>query len=140
MNERYERGLARQRELGGPGSIRTQAYDSLSDISPDLPRLAVEFAYGDIHARPGLDAARRELVVLGALIALGGVAPQLEAHLGTALNVGVQPTEIVEAILQALPYTGFPRVMAAMTTARKVLADRGLLPPNAPGFGLRPTE
>ncbi|MFI6154938.1 carboxymuconolactone decarboxylase family protein [Kitasatospora sp. NPDC051170] len=128
MNERYERGLARQRELGGPGPVRARAYDSLDDIAPDLPRLAVEFAYGDIHARPGLDAARRELVVLGALIALGGVEPQLEAHLGTALDAGLEPGEIVEAVLQALPYAGFPRVMAAMGVARKVLGARGLLP------------
>ncbi|WP_031068578.1 carboxymuconolactone decarboxylase family protein [Streptomyces sp. NRRL WC-3742] len=128
MNERYERGLARQRELGGPGRTRTDAYASLADIAPDLSRLAVEFAYGDIHARPGLDPARRQLVILGALITLGGVEPQLEAHLGTALDVGLRPTEIVEALLQALPYAGFPRVMAATAVARKVLAARGLLP------------
>ncbi|RJL35708.1 carboxymuconolactone decarboxylase family protein [Bailinhaonella thermotolerans] len=128
MNERYERGLARQAELGGPGATRARAYDALADIAPDLSRLAVEFAYGDIHARPGLDPARRELVVLGVLTALGGVEPQLQAHLETALNVGVRPAELVEAIMQALPYAGFPRVFAAMTVARRVLQSRDLLP------------
>ncbi|NRQ40499.1 carboxymuconolactone decarboxylase family protein [Nonomuraea sp. NN258] len=128
MNERYAAGLARQAELGGPGAVRAGVYDALADIAPDLSRLAVEFAYGDIHARPGLDAARRELVVLGVLVALGGVEPQLEAHLGTALNVGVRPRELVEAVMQALPYAGFPRVIGAMTVARRVLHARGLLP------------
>ncbi|MEV1250013.1 hypothetical protein [Nonomuraea sp. NPDC049750] len=33
MNERYERGLARQAELG-PGAIRTRAYDALADTWP----------------------------------------------------------------------------------------------------------
>ncbi|CAM5584432.1 putative protein OS=Kitasatospora aureofaciens OX=1894 GN=GCM10010502_63400 PE=4 SV=1 [Kitasatospora aureofaciens] len=61
MPTRYERGRARQAELSGAGEIRQRVYDSLADIAPDLPRLAVEFAYGDIHARPGLDAGRREL-------------------------------------------------------------------------------
>ncbi|MGV3730876.1 MAG: hypothetical protein ACO1NN_08985 [Sphingopyxis sp.] len=28
--------------------------DSLNDIAPDLGRYVVEFAYGDIFARPGL--------------------------------------------------------------------------------------
>ncbi len=128
---RYARGLARQQEMGGPGDARGRSFDALADLAPDLRRLAVEFAYGDIHSRPGLDAGRRELVVLGALIALGGVEPQLEAHLGSALGTGLSRTEIVEAILQALPYAGFPRVLAAMTVARRVFAERGLLPPTA---------
>ncbi|MFI9570415.1 carboxymuconolactone decarboxylase family protein [Microbispora rosea] len=125
MTGRYERGLARQAELG---ATRTEAYDALADIAPDLSRLAVEFAYGDVHARPGLDAARRELVVIGALITLGGVEPQLRAHMETALNAGLRPRELVEAIMQALPYAGFPRVFGAMTLARQVLDARGLLP------------
>ncbi len=130
MNERYERGLARQAELGGTGGARAHTFDALAGIAPDLSRLAVEFAYGDIHARPGLDAARRELVTLGVLIALGDVEPQLEAHLGAAMGAGLRPGELVEAIMQALPYAGFPRVLAAMTVARRVLPD--------PASGRRP--
>ncbi|MFE3255268.1 carboxymuconolactone decarboxylase family protein [Nocardia sp. NPDC059091] len=128
MNERFRRGAACQTELGGSGGVRGRVYDELADIAPDLHRFAVEFAYGDIHSRPGLDAGRRELVILGALIALGDTRPQLEAHLGAALNAGVAPGEIVEAILQALPYAGFPRVLSAMSAARGVLAGRDLLP------------
>lgn len=123
---RYARGLARQQEMGGPGAARGRTFDALGDIAPDLRRLAVEFAYGDIHSRPGLDAARRELVVIGVLVALGGVEPQLEAHLGSALGAGLSRTELVEAILQALPYAGFPRVVAAMTVARRVFAESGI--------------
>jgi 4-carboxymuconolactone decarboxylase len=75
-----------------------------------------------------LDAARRELVILGALIALGGVEQQIEAHLGAALNAGLGPDEVVEAIMQVLPYAGFPRVFAAMSVARRVFERRDLLP------------
>ncbi|MFC4907692.1 carboxymuconolactone decarboxylase family protein [Actinomadura gamaensis] len=124
---RYERGLARQAELSDPHGPRDRAYRSISDLAPDLPRLAVEFAYGDIHARPGLDAARRELVILGVLIAQGGVEPQLEAHLGAALAAGLTPDELVEAIMQAVPYAGFPRVFGAMAVARRAFEARGLL-------------
>lgn len=132
MNERYQRGVARQAEIGGAGAVRERVDDTLADIAPDLTRFAVEFAYGDIHARPGLDAVRRELVILGALIALGNVETQLEAHIGTALCVGLTQNGVVEAIIQALPYAGFPRVIAAMTVARRVLADRDLLPVRQP--------
>lgn len=128
MPTRYERGLARQTELGGVGATRERIYDTLADIAPDLPRLAVEFAYGDIHARPGLDAARRELVILGVLIGIGGLEPQLEAHISSALGAGSQPQEVVEAIIQAVPYAGFPRTFTAMSVARRVFEERGLLP------------
>ena len=126
MTDRYERGLARQREIGGAGGVRTAVYDELADIAPDLSRFAVEFAYGDIHARPGLDAARRELVILGALIATGVGERHLEAHVDTALNVGLEPGEVVEAVMQVLPYAGFPRVMSAMIVVARVLRRRGL--------------
>ncbi|NIH83894.1 carboxymuconolactone decarboxylase family protein [Amycolatopsis granulosa] len=111
MTERFRRGLARQQEIGGAGP-RRQAYDALADVAPDLSRLAVEF----------------ELVILGALITTGGVEPQLEAHVGTALAAGLAPRAVVEAIMQVIPYAGFPRVFAAMAIARRVFDDRNLLP------------
>ncbi|MGK5557848.1 carboxymuconolactone decarboxylase family protein [Actinomadura kijaniata] len=128
MNGRYARGLARQAELRGGADERRELHDLLADTAPDLSRLAVEFAYGDVHARDGLDAARRELVILGALVTLGDTRPQLRAHTSAALAAGLRPEEIVEAVVQAVPYAGFPRVFTAMTAVREVFADRGLLP------------
>ncbi|WP_067814611.1 carboxymuconolactone decarboxylase family protein [Actinomadura kijaniata] len=128
MNDRYARGLARQAELRDGADERRAAYDLLADTAPDLPRPAVEFAYGDVHARDGLDAARRELVILGALVALGDTRPQLRAHTSATLAAGLCPEEIVEAVMQVVPYAGFPRVFTAMTAVREVFADRGLLP------------
>ncbi|WET81606.1 carboxymuconolactone decarboxylase family protein [Amycolatopsis sp. QT-25] len=124
--ERAQRGAARLAELADEG--RAAAHALLAEVCPDLPRLAVEFAYGDIHSRPGLDSARRELVSIGALVALGDTAVQLRAHLGSALTSGLGPDELVEAVLQALPYAGFPRVINAMLVVREVLQERGLLP------------
>ncbi|GCD96860.1 carboxymuconolactone decarboxylase family protein [Embleya hyalina] len=132
MNDRLALGLARQAELAGPDDRRRDTYARVARIAPDLPRLAIEFAWGDIHRRPGLDAARRELVVLGALIALGGVHAQIESHLDSALNAGLSPGELVEAIMQALPYAGFPRVFAAMDLACDVFERRGVVPARPP--------
>ncbi|KAB8191498.1 hypothetical protein FH608_030025 [Nonomuraea phyllanthi] len=128
MNDRYQRGLDRQKELGGPTAVRARVYDTLADIAPDLSRFAIEFAYGDIHSRPGLEAAKRELVILGILIVLGDTERQLEAHYQSALAAGLTSRELVEATLQALPYAGFPRVLNAMGIARRVLDEQHLLP------------
>jgi 4-carboxymuconolactone decarboxylase len=49
-------------------------------------------------------------------------------HVNTSLNVGLTPAEIVEAMLQAAGYCGFPRALNATAVAKEVFAARGLLP------------
>jgi len=133
MSDRYDRGAARIKEIDGDHPERRQeAYRLLSEIAPDMPRFAVEFAYGDIHSRPGLDSSRRELVIIGVLVGLGDTARQLASHITSGMNTGLTADEVVEAILQALPYAGFPRTINALLVAKNVLAERGELPTPAP--------
>jgi 4-carboxymuconolactone decarboxylase len=66
-------------------------------------------------------------VTLGMLTALGGCEPQLEVHVNASLNVGLTPEEIVEALLHASAYCGFPRALNATFVAKRVFAERGLL-------------
>ena len=94
--------------------------DSLQDIAPDLGRWIVEFAFGDIYTRKGLDLQQRELVTIGSLVTQGDTAPQLVVHIQGALNVGLSKAAVVEAILQCAPYVGFPRVINAINVARTV--------------------
>lgn len=47
---RYERGLARLREVDG--SAGDKVIESLADISPDLGKYIIEFGFGDIYSRP----------------------------------------------------------------------------------------
>lgn len=98
--------------------------DSLADINPALGHHVAAFAFGDIYDRPGLDARSRQLITLGALIALGGCEPQLKVHIGAALNVGISREEITEAILHTSVYCGFPRALNATFVARQVFAER----------------
>ncbi|OYO16935.1 hypothetical protein BI335_09250 [Enemella evansiae] len=92
---------------------RRSAYTTLDEVLPDLSRYAREFAHGTINARDGLSGRDRELVILGALIALGDTGRQLRAHVAVAMEHGVTGPELVEIILQALPYAGFPRTINA---------------------------
>lgn len=100
--------------------------DSLSGIAPDLGRYIVEFAFGDIYAREGLSLQERELVTITILLTAGGCDSQLRVHLNGALNVGVAPEKIVEALIQCVPYVGFPRVLNAVSAAKEVFASRKL--------------
>jgi 4-carboxymuconolactone decarboxylase len=102
--------------------------EALQDVSPDLGRYVVEFAFGEIYRRPGLDLRQRQLVTISALTTLGGAEPQLEVHVNAALNVGLTADEIVEAMLHCIPYVGFPRVLNAVFVAKRVFDERGVSP------------
>ncbi|MFD1775386.1 carboxymuconolactone decarboxylase family protein [Paenibacillus rhizophilus] len=124
-NERFERGWEKLMEVDGEGGARV--VESLKNIAPDLARYVVEFAFGDIYSREGLSLKERQLITISSLLTQGGCEPQLTVHLNAALNVGLTPGEIVEGILHCIPYTGFPRVLNAMLTAKSVFQERGIL-------------
>lgn len=110
------------------GEAGQNVIDSLTDIAPELGHQIVAWGFGDIYARPDLQPAQRQLVTLGALTALGGCEPQLEVHIGAALNIGLTPEEITATFLHASVYCGFPKALNAVTVARTVFTERGLMP------------
>lgn len=119
-NLRYERGLAKLQQIDGEGGVKV--VESLAGIAPDFARLLIEFPFGDIYSRPGLDLRSREIAVVAALTAMGNAAPQLKVHIQGALNVGVTRTEIVETIMQMAVYAGFPSALNGLAAAREVFA------------------
>lgn len=123
--ERYQRGWEKLMEIDGEGGEKV--IESLQDIAPDLGRYIVEFAFGDIYSRDGLDLKQRQFVTLASLTTQGGCEPQLQVHINAALNVGLSPQEIIEAITHCVPYTGFPRVLNAIFVAKRVFQERNEL-------------
>ena len=97
IESRYERGLAKLREIDGEAGERV--LESLDGIAPDFARYLIEFPFGDIYSRPGLDLKSREIAVVAALTALGNAAPQRKVHIQGALNVGVTRAEVVEILM-----------------------------------------
>ena len=96
----------------------------LDDVAPDMGRYVVEFPYGEIYSRPGLNLKIRELVTIAALTSMGNVQPQLEDHIHGALNVGCSREEIVEVIIQMTVYAGFPAAINGLLSAKKVFKNR----------------
>ena len=120
----YTRGLKMLEKISGVSGEKV--IKSFEDIAPDLGRYIVEFSYGEIFSRPGLDLKTRELTTVAALTAMANTAVQipLNVHINAALNVGADRTEIVETIMNMLPYAGFPAVQNGMTVAREVFQSR----------------
>jgi 4-carboxymuconolactone decarboxylase len=121
-NGRYERGARALAEIDGHAGQRV--IDALADIAPDFARLLIEFPFGDIYTRPGLDLRSREIATIAALTALGTATPQLKVHIEAGLNVGLSREEIVETIIQMAVYAGFPAALNGLFAAKEVFAAR----------------
>jgi 4-carboxymuconolactone decarboxylase len=121
--DRHARGLRALGEITGTSG--ESVVEGLRDIAPDLAEWIIDFSYGDVMSRPGLDRRTRQLATIAALAALGHCAPQLAVHITGALNVGCTREEIVEVILQMTVYAGFPAAINALNVAREVFTAHG---------------
>ena len=121
-NARFELGSEKLKEIDGIGG--ENVIQSLQDIAPDVGKYIIEFAFGDVYTRPELSMQEREMITITSLLTTGGCEPQLEVHINGSLNVGLSPEKIIETFIQCIPYTGFPKVLNAIYTAKKVFAER----------------
>ena len=79
---RYERGARALAEIDGDAGEKV--ITALAGIAPDFARLLIEFPFGDIYTRPGLDLRAREIATIAALAAMGNATPQLKVQIGRA--------------------------------------------------------
>lgn len=116
--DRYEAGLAIQEPLYG-----AEIADRYRDLPPEyaeaIPRFLTAFGFGDFATRTGLDGARRELLTVVMLAALGGAELQVKAHVLGAEKAGNSRDRILAALVHAMPYMGIPRLFNALNAARE---------------------
>lgn len=130
MNETYRKGLALLDRLN-PGAF-AQVRRSLESLAPDMVRQVVEFGYGEVLSRPGLDLRARQAGTIAALTALGNAPSQLRFHVGAGLAAGLTPREVVEIVYVTTVFAGFPAGLNALSEVRAVFTDRGIAPEPAP--------
>lgn len=120
--QRYANGMeVRRAVLGDPHVDRAQA--NLNDFNAEFQNLITRYAWGEIWTRPGLPRATRSLMTICMMVALNR-EEELKLHLRAALNNGVSPDQIKEALLQAAIYCGVPAANSAFAIAQQVLAER----------------
>jgi 4-carboxymuconolactone decarboxylase len=122
QSDRYKRGWEKLKEIDGEAGEKV--FNSLKDISPDLGKFIIEYAFGDIYTREGLDLKSKEIAVVAALTAMGTAQPQLKVHINGALNTGSSISEVKEVILQMAVYSGFPSCINGMNALKEVLKER----------------
>jgi 4-carboxymuconolactone decarboxylase len=118
--EVYDKGVTLLKALHGSHSGEA-IVEGLKDICPDFATMTIQFAFGEIFSREGLDLKTRELAIIASCVTLGNAVPQLKAHIEAAINVGATKNEIIEVILQTGLYAGFPATTNALFVAKEIL-------------------
>jgi len=121
---RYNKGIEVLQQMVSEERLNATV-KQMEKFSPDMARLIVEFPYGSLYSRPGLDLKQRSLLTIAAMLA-SGAAAQLDFHIEAALNAGLTPHEIVEAVMHCVSYAGFPKTLDAMFVVMKVFNERGI--------------
>lgn len=127
-SDRYQKGMDKLMELVTPDENNRTGHmdigEGFKDVAPDLEKYVVEFAFGEIYARPGLDDKQKVLTTISALVAQG--LPQIGMHVKTGLEVGLTPEEIVGCIMHLITYAGFPKALSALKVAQEIFAEEGI--------------
>lgn len=123
--DRIEKSKEQYEELFGNGTPAMYTTD------PELQDILSRFIFGEVAYQGEMDNKTREMLTITALT-VNQTLPQLKAHIGAALNVGVTPVEIKETLYQCTPYIGFPKVINAVNTANEVFTERGIELPIEP--------
>jgi 4-carboxymuconolactone decarboxylase len=118
---------AQQPNVGG----RRLSQEDVRAVAPALEAYTQQNLYGDVWNRPGLSKRDRSLVTIAVLIARNQSMP-LTYYMGQALDNGVKPSEISEAITHLAFYSGWANAFAAIGPAKDVFAQRGIGPDQLP--------
>lgn len=126
MSETRERGLEFFSDVLGKdaGDIMRHAIEQ-DGFSSTLGQIAVDFAFGSVWTRPGLERKHRSLVVISILIATRQTA-ELKNHFRIGLANGLTRTELEEAVIQSIPYLGLPACTQASSALIEVLREKGI--------------
>lgn len=126
MSDVTEQGLKLFAEIMGAERAQQMRMGIKSDsFGAAIGKLATDFAFGSVWARDGLERKQRSLVVIGVLIAQRQTL-ELKNHIRIGLTNGLTVQEIEEALIQTLPYVGFPAVASATSAIVEVLREQGL--------------
>ena len=117
---RHEKGAAVQDRLY-PGGISQVMEDIPGEMGDDVERFLTEYCFGDMYTRGGLDLKTRELLGYCVLTTLGADS-QLRSHFQGNLNAGNSKETVVAAVIQCLPYIGFPPAIKALKIIKEASA------------------
>ena len=116
---RFDKGLAVQKGIFGEAIDKMHA-TTPAELAYINKQALTAYCFGDFYTRKGLDLKARELITFTAIMCLGGCEPQLKAHTGGNLSVGNTRQDLIDTIMVAMPYIGFPRTLNALAVVNEI--------------------
>lgn len=112
-----ETGLRTRRQVLGADHV-DRSMAGANDFTRDLQLLITRYAWWAVWSRPGLDHRTRRLLVLVILAAMGRWE-EFRLHVRAALQHGLEPCDLKEALLQSAIYAGVPAANTGFHIARE---------------------
>ncbi len=93
-------------------------------LDPHYTRAWLEFTYGGLFTRKGLDDKTRLLVSVAQFLAMGELE-EFERQIPSALAAGASPREVLEIVLQSTVYIGYVKASRGARICAQVLTRLG---------------
>lgn len=92
---------------------------------PEFMQILQRYIFGELSHTGTLSDQDRELITITVLSTLSQL-PQLQAHVGACLRIGLEPLAVREAIYQLAPFIGFPKTLNAISAMNAAFVERGI--------------
>jgi len=114
-----------------PGGISGVMAGMPGDMGKNVEQFLTDYFFGEIYSRSALDLKTRELLGYCVLATLEAES-QLQSHYHGNINAGNTPKTLTAAVIQCLPYIGFPAAIKALRIikqehAKPVSAEKNLV-------------
>ena len=119
LEDLSERGEGLLGELHGARARQGYA-DPKNATTGALYGAAIQYAYGELWFRPGLERRERFLVAVASFATMRLDGP-MRRFAQSALAHGLTREQIIEAVIQTAPYAGFPPTLNALASLGEAL-------------------
>ncbi len=111
-SNRHEIGMTIQNRLY-PEGIASVMDGMPGNMGKDVELFLTDYFFGEIYSRGALDLKTRELLGYCVLTTIEAES-QLQSHYYGNINAGNSPETLTVAVIQCLPYIGFPAAIKAL--------------------------
>ena len=119
--ERFARGKKIRETVLGPAHAARTAKNR-TPFNADFQDFLMEYAWGSIWARPGLDPKARSMITIAMLVAMGKL-DELKLHFRASRNCGVSREEVKEILMHGAIYAGVPAAFGAFQLAARMFEE-----------------
>jgi 4-carboxymuconolactone decarboxylase len=120
-NERFERGRKVRESVLGKGHAARTAKGRTA-FNADFQDFLMEYAWGSIWSRTGIDQKTRHMITIAMLVAMGRM-DELKLHIRATRNTGVSRDEVKEIMMHAAIYAGVPLAYGSFQIASQIFEE-----------------